>query len=123
MVYAAESLSLAALEMLVHWDDARMLDRYVCLPVRFDDRLCEHLNPRCLPEGWDRYPAIEATRRLGGEWIKRAATPVLAVPSAVVPSEVIYLLNPLHPEFRHLKTGPARPFRFDPRFFPPRNEN
>jgi RES domain-containing protein len=30
---------------------------------------------------------------------------VLAVPSAVIPAETNYLLNPVHPDFTRIKTG------------------
>ena len=38
---------------------------------------------------------------------------VLAVPSAVIPAETNYLLNPLHPDFRRIKIGTARRFETD----------
>ena len=40
---------------------------------------------------------------------------VLAVPSAVVPAETNYLLNPLHPDFRRIKTGRPQKIETDPR--------
>lgn len=38
---------------------------------------------------------------------------VLAVPSAVIPVETNYLLNPLHPQFRRIKIGKAQKFETD----------
>jgi RES domain-containing protein len=40
---------------------------------------------------------------------------VLAVPSAIVPRETNYLLNPAHPDFRRLRIGRPEPFSLDPR--------
>jgi RES domain-containing protein len=37
------------------------------------------------------------------------------VPSAVIPNEPNYLLNPTHPEFQRIKIGSPQPFAFDPR--------
>jgi RES domain-containing protein len=42
---------------------------------------------------------------------------VLSVPSAMVPEERNYLLNPAHAGFRKMTFGPARPFSFDPRMW------
>jgi RES domain-containing protein len=37
------------------------------------------------------------------------------VPSAVVPLEVNYLLNPAHRDFRRIRVATPQPFAFDPR--------
>ncbi|HZP41975.1 MAG TPA: hypothetical protein VFD84_10765 [Candidatus Binatia bacterium] len=37
------------------------------------------------------------------------------MPSAVVPEERNYLLNPAHRDFRRIAFGAPRPFSFDPR--------
>jgi RES domain-containing protein len=41
----------------------------------------------------------------------------LAVPSAVIPSEKNYLLNPKHPEFRRIRIENSIPFEFDSRMW------
>jgi RES domain-containing protein len=40
---------------------------------------------------------------------------VLAVPSAVIPQEMNYLLNPRHVNFKRIRVRNPEPFRFDPR--------
>jgi RES domain-containing protein len=40
---------------------------------------------------------------------------VLAVPSAVIPQELNYLLNPLHSRFKRIRVGAPEAFRFDAR--------
>ena len=42
-------------------------------------------------------------------------TAVLGVYSAIIPQERIYVLNPAHPEFKHIEFLDSEPFRFDPR--------
>lgn len=39
----------------------------------------------------------------------------MAVPSAVIPQELNYLLNPGHADFHRIRTRPPVPFRFDER--------
>jgi RES domain-containing protein len=39
------------------------------------------------------------------------------VPSAVIPAEFNYVLNPRHPEFARIAIEQIKPFVFDPRLF------
>ena len=39
MVYTASSLSLTAMEILVHLDSDEILNRYVCIPIEFPSKL------------------------------------------------------------------------------------
>ena len=40
---------------------------------------------------------------------------MLAVPSAIVPAESDYLLNPAHPDFKRIKIGKLSTVETDPR--------
>lgn len=44
-----------------------------------------------------------------------ASQAVLRLPSAVIPEEYNYLLNPNHPDFNRLCLSEPKPFSFDPR--------
>jgi RES domain-containing protein len=55
----------------------------------------------------------EELQALGADWIKRASSVVLAVPSAVIPAETNYLLNPVHPAFGKIEIGAPEPFITD----------
>ena len=115
VVYTAGSLSLAAMEMLVHLGSADLLRPYVSIPVTFDERLCVRLDPAGLPADWASCPVPASTRAIGTRWIADAHSPVLAVPSAIVHIETIFLLNPRHPDFSRIVVSGAGEFRFDPR--------
>lgn len=115
IVYTASSMSLAALEMLVHLPTPEVLKRYVTIPVEFDDALCSQLDPKRLPLKWRNNPAVTTTRDIGTDWVNRAASAVLVVPSAVVPAEWNFLLNPNHPDFAKIVIGAPQPFKYDPR--------
>ena len=54
---------------------------------------------------------------MGDAWVRKGETCVLGVPSAVVPREGNYLLNPSHPDMPHITTDPAEPFTFAPRLW------
>lgn len=116
MVYASGTLSLAALEILVHAEPALLPSDLVAVPADIPASVgIEPLEESRLPEGWRLLPAPEAVARLGSDWIEAARFAVLAVPSAIVPSERNYLLNPAHRDFGKIRRGAPEPFSLDPR--------
>jgi RES domain-containing protein len=115
VVYTSASQSLAALELLANLEQASLLQRYVAIPVDFDASLVAVLHERALPEDWAAQPAPSDARAIGDAWVARATSAVLRVPSAVVPAEHNFLLNPAHPGYRKLRIGKPQPFAFDPR--------
>lgn len=120
VVYLSRHLAMAALEKLVHL--GRPLNirvRYVAFAVFFADASVEALNRDQLPPDWNRKPAGENTQQIGLAWASSFRSVILQVPSAIIPSEDNFLLNPLHPEFRRLRIEPPVPFAFDPRLLLP----
>ena len=118
MVYTASTLSLAALETLVHFAiETSPLD-YVALTICVPDDAVERVVDKQLPPDWHTTPAPAACQELGARWAARARSLGLAVPSAVVPSENNILLNPLHPDFAKVTLEKQEPFLFDSRLFP-----
>lgn len=73
-----------------------------------------------LPRGWRRFPAPVNLRKFGDTWLEAGETAVLALPSAVIPIEKNYLLNPSHQEMKSIEIGALQRFQFDLRFQNPR---
>ena len=115
MIYAADSPSLAALELLVGLEDAAFLSSFVLLSVDFPDPAIVDLKTDQLPADWRSYPAPPALARYGDAWIRAATSLALRVPSVVVPQQSNLLIHPKHPDFRSLVFGPPEPFHLDPR--------
>ena len=113
-VYCAGHVSLAILEVVVHADLA-LAPHYVVIPVDFDEALVELLDAARLPASWRRHPAPASVVALGDEWLREARSPVLRVPSVVVPAEPNFILNPLHPAFREIEIGKAEVLQVDAR--------
>ncbi|MBI2317827.1 MAG: RES family NAD+ phosphorylase [Betaproteobacteria bacterium] len=108
-VYTAASQSLAMLEMLVQ--DEPLRARYVMIEVRIPQAVTlERIKLEDLPPGWRDPSAREKLRAIGTDWLKKGSSAVLAVPSAVIPAETNYLLNPLHSDFRRIRIGKTRRF-------------
>ena len=114
VVYTSETLSLAALESLVHLNPP-VAFKYVAIPVEFDETMVEILDPADLPDAWTEEPPSPLSMAVGDHWVGEARSAVLALPSVIIPTERNYLLNPAHPQFPEVKIGKAAPFSFDPR--------
>jgi RES domain-containing protein len=115
MIYCAQSISLATLEILVDLDFGQALHRYVSIQAEFDDDLCKQVSSDQLPQDWAVDPPSASTRHVGSAWVAAGNSAVLAVPSVVVASETNYLINPVHPDFARIEIGSASPLKFDPR--------
>lgn len=114
LVYASEHKSLAVLEMLVHLDLQDPV-RYLTFRIEFDEAQVKRWPSARLPAGWREEMPARATRLLGDAWVRERRSAVLAVPSAIIPEEFNYLLNPAHSDFEKIAIGQAVPFNFDPR--------
>lgn len=114
VVYASATLSLAALESLVHLNPP-VTFKYLAMPVEFDEALVEALNPAVLPADWTEEPPPPSTMEIGDRWVKESRSAVLELPSVIIKAEPNYLLNPAHPDFKKITIGKPVPFSFDPR--------
>ena len=116
-VYTAAHLSLAVLEILVHVSAEEDLPvDLVAISADLPDELdLERVRLADLPADWRRTPAPPALPDLGAKWLAAARTAVLAVPSAVIPAETNYILNPAHPDFRRIVVRRAQRFDLDSR--------
>lgn len=121
MVCTAGSQSLAMLEMLVQ--DEPLRARYVMIPAIMPANLrIERIAPARLPDDWRDAAARPELRALGSDWIKRRSSAVLAVPSAMIPAETSYLMNPQHPAFARIRIGRPQGFVADLRLIKTRGD-
>lgn len=114
VVYASESRALALLETLVHLDFP-VAFHYACIRIEFPEAVLTRLALKSLPSDWRVDPPSGSTRKLGDVWLRETRSAVLAVPSALVPEETNFLLNPAHPGFAQIKLAAREPFSLDPR--------
>ena len=102
------------LEMLVQ--DQPIRAEYLIIAARIPPRIrVDGVATTALPSHWRSPRQSEYLRRIGTEWLERADTAVLRVPSAVVPHESNYLLNPAHSDFHKIKLGKPKTFISDDR--------
>lgn len=113
VIYTAQSQSLAALELLVHLETSDLLHEYVVIEARFEASLVTRVAKANLPKDWRAGPPPGSARAIGDEWIAEEPSPVLELPSAIIPAENIFLLNPEHTAFAQIKIGEPVRFEFD----------
>ena len=117
VVYTSGSLALAALEFFVNWNSRTAAEPLVAIPAEIPAELIFELEKRRLPSNWRAEPAAGPTRHIGAGWAKAQTSAALAVPSAIVPQERNYLLNPAHSDFEKIRIGKPELFSFDPRMW------
>ncbi len=108
IVYASSCAALAVLEYRVHTrvDPSDLLLLTIEIP---DGLAVETLT-------W--MPDIGTSTLFGDKWVASERSPVLAVPSVVVPRQFNYLLNPKHPELAgSIQIVDEQPFLLDVRLF------
>jgi len=118
MVYTSATLSLAAQELFVQLDPDEVPANLLAISADIPDQvLVKTLNPTDLPTAWRQYPAPELLAAIGTAWAESLETAVLSVPSAVIPQEKNYLLNPIHPDFVRIRINEPLHFVFDTRMW------
>jgi RES domain-containing protein len=116
-VDCSDSRALAAMELLVNLDPGLAPPELLFIAVDVPDGIITTVDIARLPSGWRAYPAPDAVKDIGTEWLKAGTSAALLVPSAVMPDERNLLLNPEHAKFRRVKIGKPSKFTFDGRIF------
>jgi RES domain-containing protein len=114
VIYTSASLSLAALELLVHLNPPVKF-RFSAIPVEFEDALIQNVKTTDLPQEWTEEPPPASTKIIGDDWVKNTHSAVLKLPSIIIQTESNYLINPAHLDFKKIKIGKPMPFAFDSR--------
>ncbi len=119
VVYCAPSIAIAVLETAAHIEDAGLpLNRFLVQIDIPDDvwDLREQFVPAQLPVAWDAIPAGRASVQVGSAWLSSNRSPILLVPSVVVPEECAALINPDHPMAARIAATLVRSFEYNKLF-------
>ena len=105
VVYASESIPLAILEYIVKAgavEDELSDLRIAFLTIDKQVSISE-IDIRQLPENWNSYPAPEALKTIGTNWLLSAESLILKIPAISAPDSFNVLINPTHPEFNKVE--------------------
>jgi RES domain-containing protein len=118
ILYTAESRALAMAEVAVHLTIATLPNDYIMLTIDIPTSVeIEEILDTQLKKGWNSFPHILETQKIGDQFIDNRNSCVLKVPSAVVKGDFNYLINPNHADFKKIQITEAVNFPFDKRIF------
>ena len=114
ILYAAEHLSLAKLEMLAN--SPVLPSGYFALTLEVPDTASiKKVTATDLPPDWGAMPYLPTLAAITEAWIREGAHWLMRVPSAHSSAEYNYLFNPLHPDHAQLHVVSLEPHPFDAR--------
>ncbi len=99
IIYAAETVAGALLKILVH-GKRQLGSHYVVYRLVFPKRIVAEIQLSVLPQHWRSAPPPAELGQIGDRWCSEQTSAMLRVPSAVVPLEANYLINPAHRDHR-----------------------
>ena len=117
IVYTSESRALCMLEVAVHLPLGSLPKDYVLISLQVPDGSLQTISETYLSEDWNQFPPKPSTRQLGDTFVSERKKLLLKVPSALVPDEHNFLINPAHKDFPQVQILAVEPFLFDSRFF------
>ena len=100
-LYTSQYVSLAILEILVRATRATAPNSYTLTSFEIPDNSIYQIQFNKLKSEW-KYD-LNYTQGIGEDFLTDNQSLCLKVPSAIVPQENNFLLNPLHPDFKKVK--------------------
>jgi RES domain-containing protein len=115
VLYATQHISLAVLELLVNFNHAESAFKIDFYLLEFDlETIKPHvLTTSSLKKNWQ--DDLQYTQFIGNQFLLSNAQVAMQVPSAVVPEENNYLLNPQHKDFKKIVLKNSKKYPLDRR--------
>lgn len=114
-LYTSENISLCILEILVRTSKTTAPDNYTLISIEIPENGISKIQLNKLKKGWQH--DLEYTQGIGEDFLSENQSLCLKVPSAIVPQEHNFLLNPLHADFRKVKIVATELLELDKRLF------
>ena len=116
VIYTAESKALACLENVVHRNSKGLQKNFMQMNILVPDEIeMKEIKIGGLNPDWKEFMRMSYTQSIGDEWVRAGETAILKVPSAIVPGDSNFLLNPAHKDFKKIKLLKTLAFQFDSR--------
>ncbi len=116
VIYCAPTIAIAVLETVAHLNDAGLPQNKYLVEIDVPDEVWamrQSTDVASLPPTWDAIPPGMASVEIGSQWLASVASPILMVPSVIVPEEFAALINPLHPESKKISARSVRKFEYN----------
>jgi RES domain-containing protein len=119
VTYAGSSRALAVLERFVHDKNSLTVPDLQMITIHIPDEMVfVQRFEQDLPKRWDTTDNDnqQATQNIGTDFLKDNVFAFLKTPSAIVPHEYNYVLNPLHPDASRITIVDAHNYQYDERY-------
>lgn len=115
VIYTSDSRSLACLENLVHRSHSGSNGLFRLMVISVPDNLAiSCITEDQLPKDW-KGEFCEECLQIGSRWYIKNESPILKVPTTIIPDEWNYVLNTKHPDFEKITLERTEEFDFDER--------
>lgn len=114
-IYTSESRALAIIEYSVNVNIDDIPRSLSITTIEIPDNEIQILSISDLPGNWQESPAPTSTKDLGTNLLENTNSLIIKIPSAIIPNEYNYLLNPLNPGSRNFKILHVADFIYDVR--------
>ena len=114
-IYTAESRALSLLEYSAHVSldtIPRALSFTIC---EVPDNSIHEIKMAKLPVNWNGWPHQKEARDFGTKLLNENKHLVLKFPSAIIPAEFIYVINPLHVRMKEITIIAVQDYVYDQR--------
>ena len=109
VLYTGETKEIALLETIVHTPPMLVPDLDI-LTIEIPDDSITEIAIKNLPKNWIDYPAPSILAQIGEDWVKKADTLALKVPSCIIHSASNYILNFRHEKYPKIRVIDHRDF-------------
>jgi len=117
LLYTSQSRALTFAEISMHIPLGIVPKDYFLITIEIPDTAdILELTEADMPADWRSNPHSGSTQKIGDEFTTELKHLVLRVPSAVVPGDFNYLINPFHSMISEVTIADVEPFEFDSRF-------
>ena len=117
VLYTSSHISLAFQELLVNADSFQVRGSFQIVGIKIPEEVSvKYVAKNKIPKNWCSNENIHPLGDLGTKWLKQSRVLVLAVPSAVIPLEYNFLVNPEHSDFDKIKIKTSSVLVIDQRF-------
>ena len=97
-LYTSESRALAVLEYTVNVNIDDIPRALSISTIQIPESSILELTIAALPGDWRAAPVPSSTKEFGTQLLKKGEFSVIKIPSAIIPEEYNFLLNPMHKE-------------------------
>ena len=117
MLYTSQSRALAFAEVAIHVPVGIVPKDYFLISIKTSDTASIlKLAEKDMPADWSSNPHSNSTQKIGDQFIVESKYLIFQVPSAIVPGDFNFLINPNHSLIKEVTIKDVEPFEFDSRY-------